>query len=67
MDKPIGELSTWELKRRYLSAYQMVEVVECFGTRDVVEMELCARELERRGYEIGAGTPSIRRVAHARR
>lgn len=46
---------TGELKAIATSAYNAVNVVECFGRRDVIEMEGAMAELERRGYKCRQG------------
>ncbi len=41
-----------ELKQMYLELYDSVNVVECYGARDVVLLGIIERELEERGIEI---------------
>ena len=48
----LSEMSDEELKRRFISLWQSVYEFECFGSHDLIELEVIAQELERRGYEI---------------
>ncbi len=41
-----------ELKQMYLELYDTVNVVECFGVKDVVLLGLVEQELEERGIDI---------------
>jgi hypothetical protein len=45
-------MSDEELKRRFISLWQSVYEFECYGSHDLIELEVIAQELERRGYEI---------------
>lgn len=65
MVKKLEEMTDEELKRQFISLYESIYVSECFGSRDVLELEMIARELERRGYEI-TEEPKIRKVRKAR-
>jgi hypothetical protein len=61
--KALGEMSDEELKSRYISLWESVFVVECFGSKDLIELEAIAQELERRGYEVTESRkPRIRRI-----
>jgi len=63
MSEWLKSLSDEELKRRYVSLWESIFVVECFGSRDVIELEMLAQELERRGYEVGeVRKPRIRKI-----
>jgi hypothetical protein len=48
----LSEMSDEELKRRFISLWQSVYEFECYGSHDLIELEVIAQELERRGYEI---------------
>lgn len=58
----LRKLSDKELKEHFISLWESIYLVECFSSRDLIELELTARELERRGYEITEGTPRIRKA-----
>jgi hypothetical protein len=59
----LSEMSDEELKRRYVSLWESVFVVECFGSKDLLELEAIAQELENRGYEVTeTRKPRIRKV-----
>jgi len=52
-----------QLKKHYMSLWESIFVIECFGSKDLIELELTAQELERRGYEITeVRKPRIRKV-----
>jgi len=56
-------MSDEELKNRYISLWESVFVVECFSSRDLMELEAIAQELEKRGYEVTeTKKPRIRRI-----
>jgi len=50
--KKFSEMTDEELKAEALSCYSAVYVTECYGTRDVRNMEGAIHELEKRGYAI---------------
>ena len=50
-----GDIPNWtddELIDEASWRYHVVNVVECFGSKDVLLLELCLRELEGRGYDV---------------
>jgi len=57
--KKISEMSDEELIRRFESLYQAIYVVECFGSRDVIELVEVEEELARRGYKIQEEIPKV--------
>jgi hypothetical protein len=52
IEMELEKLSDRELKNRFISLWQNVYEFECFGSHDLIELEVIAQELERRGYEI---------------
>ncbi|WP_309492707.1 hypothetical protein [Candidatus Hecatella orcuttiae] len=56
------ELGDEELKSRYLSLYEAVFVVECFGSHDVYELMALEDELARRGYRVRESLPEVVKV-----
>jgi|GEM_PF-3904202 len=59
-------MSDEELKNRYLALWDAIHVADCFGSRDLIEMEAIAQELEKRGYEVTeVCKPRIRKVRKA--
>jgi len=59
----LEKMTDKQLKDRYISLWESINVIECFGSRDVLECEMIARELEKRGYEVSeARKPRIRKV-----
>ncbi|MEM1589926.1 MAG: hypothetical protein QW175_05865 [Candidatus Bathyarchaeia archaeon] len=56
-----------ELKNRFISLWHSIFVSECYGTSDLLELEVLAYELERRGYEISeTRKPLIRKRKEAK-
>jgi hypothetical protein len=53
--KYIDELSDKELLDELQSYYHTVEVVECFGSKDVVALQALWNEAVSRGFEIDEG------------
>jgi len=49
MDKKLSEMTDEELKDSYLSLYESIHIVECFGSRDIVELAAIEGELIKRG------------------
>jgi len=47
-----SDLSDVELKDRYKTYYDAIYNFDCFGVKDIAQVELMERELERRGYEV---------------
>jgi hypothetical protein len=43
------------LQSEYQSLFQLIHVIQCFGTKDCLNLELVGSELERRGYDIQEG------------
>jgi hypothetical protein len=59
----LSEMSDEELKRRLISLWQSIYELECYGSHDLIELEVIAQELERRGYEVTeTRKPRIRKV-----
>jgi hypothetical protein len=59
----LREMSDEELKNRYISLWESVYVLECYSSRDLIELEAIAQELERRGYEVTESRkPRIRKI-----
>jgi len=59
----LSEMSDEELKNRYISLWESIFVVECYGSRDLIDMEAIAQELERRGYQVTESRkPRIRKI-----
>jgi len=57
MDKKLSEMTDEELKDSYLSLYESIHIVECFGSRDIVELAAIEGELIKRGYVIRESLP----------
>lgn len=47
----IYEYSTKELKQQARTLYSMIYEVECYGTKDILQLQLIYKELEKRGVE----------------
>ena len=63
MADSLEKMSDEELKNRYISLWESVFVVKCFSSRDLIELEAIAQELEKRGYEVTeTKKPRIRRI-----
>lgn len=54
-----AKLSDAELIAMFKDFYESVHITDCFGTQDLIELNMLERELERRGYEIRATVPEI--------
>ena len=52
-------MSDEELINRYISLYESVNIVECFGSRDVTELYVVEGELLKRGYEFREQVPEV--------
>lgn len=55
----LSEMSDEELIKRFESLYQAVYIVECFGSRDVMELMTVEEELRKRGYTIQEQMPKV--------
>ena len=55
----IESMSDKELIERFKSLYQAVKVVECYSTRDVIELMRVESELLKRGYCIIEKVPDV--------
>jgi hypothetical protein len=64
----LEKLSDRELKNRFISLWQNIFEYECYShPHDLIELELIAQELERRGYEITeVRKPRIRKTSKAK-
>ena len=63
MEDSLEKMSDEELKRRYIGLWESVNVFECFSSKDLIELEVIAQELEKRGYEVTeTRKPRIRRI-----
>ena len=49
-NKSFKDMSDEELMAEAQSLYQSIYITDCFGTNDLIRLELTARELEKRGY-----------------
>lgn len=52
----IKEMSDERLQEAYIALDQMIYEISCFGTKDLLRLELMGRELRRRGFEINIGS-----------
>jgi len=59
MPKTLKEMSDEELKERYLSLYECIFIVECFGSRDCLEFYAIENELVDRGFTFQEQLPKI--------
>ena len=48
----LQKMNDKKLVEEALSLHSAINEVECFGTKDVILLELALRELERRGFEV---------------
>jgi hypothetical protein len=58
----LKEMTDEQLKNEYISYWETINVVECYGTRDLMWIDSVERELRRRGFEIYQGLPEIKKV-----
>ena len=59
----LEKISDKELKNRFISLWESIFLFECYGTHDLLELEVLAQELEKRGYEITEiRRPRIRKI-----
>lgn len=52
---PKNKLKSWtdsQLKKRAVELDEAINVAECFGWRDLIDLNACCAELGRRGYEV---------------
>lgn len=57
--KKLKDMTVKQLKSDYLKLYNQIEIVDCFGTKDIIRYQAIAQELEKRGYEIQEGQPTF--------
>ena len=48
----IKKLSDKKLKDHAISLYEAIYIAECYGSKDIVELDLLCAELQNRGYSI---------------
>ncbi len=53
-----------ELKAEHKNYYASVYIDDCFGTKDLIWLQLIERELDRRGYEV-IETPRLPKIVKA--
>ena len=51
-NKSFKDMSDKELMVEAQSLYQSIYITDCFGTSDLIRLELTVRELEKRDYAI---------------
>lgn len=50
--KKINKLTDKELQSEYKSLHYSIDMVDCFGSKDILRMELLEQELQQRGFQI---------------
>jgi len=50
--KQPNQLNDQELQTEYKSLHHLINVVDCFGSKDVLRMKVLGKELRRRGFQI---------------
>lgn len=57
--KRYAAMSDSDLIGMFKDLYESVYFIDCFGTKDLIQLNLAERELTRRGYEIRPSLPEI--------
>lgn len=48
----VKKMSDRKLKEETYALHEVVNITECFGSKDVTMLEICKRELLNRGYDV---------------